>query len=69
MLNAFGSDALINIVTLGDSRFGTTQFVMPDGRVDVKRSWITTPLGNIPVFRARTWVPDRVDVSFAKVTV
>ncbi|MEH3142679.1 MAG: hypothetical protein PGN37_21410 [Mycobacterium kyogaense] len=61
--------SVINIVTLGDSRFGTTQFVMPDGRVDVKRSWITTPLGNIPVFRARTWVPDRVDVSYATVTV
>ncbi|TDL09827.1 hypothetical protein EUA04_07655 [Mycolicibacterium obuense] len=61
--------SVFNIVSLGDSGFGSVQFVMPDGKVDIKRSWITTPLGNIPVFRARTWVPDRVDVSFAHTTV
>lgn len=61
--------SVVNIVSLGDSKIGIVQFVMPDGRVDVKRSWITTPLGNIPVFRARTWVPDRVDVSYTTVTV
>lgn len=57
--------SILNVVSLGDSGFGTVSVVMPDGKVDVKRSWIVTPLGNIPVFRARTWVRDRVDVSFA----
>ena len=61
--------SVFNVVSLGDSGFGSVQFVMPDGKVDIKRSWITTPLGNIPVFRARTWVPDRIDVSFAHTTV
>lgn len=55
---------VVNIVSIGASGFGTAQFVMPDGTTDIKRSWIVTPLGNIPVFRARTWVPDRADVSF-----
>lgn len=56
--------SVFNVVSLGDSGVGTTQFVMPDGTTDIKRSWIVTPLGNIPVFRARTWVRDRVDVSY-----
>lgn len=61
--------SVFNVVSLGNGGFGTVAFVMPDGKVDIKRSWIVTPLGNIPVFRARTWVRDRADLSFTHLTV
>ncbi|MHA0286368.1 hypothetical protein ACXYX3_07915 [Mycobacterium sp. C3-094] len=61
--------SIVNVVQLGDSGFGTVSFVMPDGNRDIKRAWIATPLGNVPVFRARTWVRDRAEVSFAHLAV
>ena len=56
--------SVFNVVTLGDSRFGTVQSVMPTPSRDVKTVALATPLGNIPVFHARKRVPDRIDVSF-----
>ncbi|MBX7450384.1 hypothetical protein GR927_20550 [Mycolicibacterium sp. 3033] len=61
--------SIVNVVELGDSGFGTVAIVMPDGNRDIKRSWISTPVGDIPVFRARTWVGARTEVSFAHLTL
>ena len=56
--------SVFNFVSLRDSRFGTVQSVMPKPSSDVRTFAFVTPLGNVPVFRARKWVPDRIDISF-----
>ncbi|ULP38518.1 hypothetical protein MJO55_08915 [Mycolicibacterium rufum] len=56
--------SVFNVVTLGDSGFGTVQSVMPTPTRDVKTVAFSTPLGSVPVFYARKRVPDRIAVSF-----
>ncbi len=56
--------SVFNVVTFGHSGFGFMQSVMPTPSRDVKRFVLVTPLGNIPLYRARKRVTDRIDVSF-----
>ncbi|WP_158021367.1 hypothetical protein [Mycolicibacterium chubuense] len=56
--------SVFNVVSFGRSGFGTFQSVMPGRFRDVKSFRLVTPLGKVPLFRARTAIADRADVSF-----